>query len=168
MLAGILSNTVILQSPTTTVLDRELASWLAGIAGVEIQAFGAKMFSAGCAVDGADPKTLIRQDLKIYEEGGWKLSVSQMETVGLDAFKSMREALVSELDLAKKDADCHFSCLMVTDITSSTSLLLCSGEEKIIHAITYPKIGENLFEMVGVLSRKKQMMPCLVDLLKGL
>jgi manganese-dependent inorganic pyrophosphatase len=57
---------------------------------------------------------------------------------------------------------------MVTDITSSTSLLLCSGEEKIIEAISYPKIGENLFEMVGVLSRKKQMMPYLVDLIRGL
>jgi manganese-dependent inorganic pyrophosphatase len=168
MLSAILSDTVILQSPTTTTLDRELAGWLAEIAGVEIHPFGARMFSAGCAVEGADPKTLIHQDLKVYEESGWKLSVSQMETVGLDAFKSMREALVRELEYAKEDADCQFSCLMVTDITSSTSLLLCAGEEKIIHAITYPKVGENLFEMVGVLSRKKQMMPYLVDLLKGL
>jgi manganese-dependent inorganic pyrophosphatase len=168
MLSAILSDTVILQSPTTTSLDRELAAWLAGLAGVEIDSFGARMFSAGCAVEGADPKMLIQQDLKIYEENGWKLSVSQMETVGLEAFKSMREALVRELEHAKDDAGCQFSCLMVTDITSSTSLLLCAGEEKIIHAITYPKVGENLFEMVGVLSRKKQMMPYLVDLLKGL
>ena len=168
MLSAILSDTVILQSPTTTSLDRELAGWLAKIAGVEINSFGARMFSAGCAVEGADPKTLIQQDLKIYEESGWKLSVSQMETVGLDAFKSMREALVRELDRAKEDTGCQFSCLMVTDITSSTSLLLCAGEEKIIRAITYPKVGENLFKMVGVLSRKKQMMPYLVDLLKGL
>jgi manganese-dependent inorganic pyrophosphatase len=168
MLSAILSDTVILQSPTTTPLDRELAGWLAAIAGVEIHSFGARMFSAGCAVEGADPKTLIQQDLKIYEESGWKLSVSQMETVGLDAFKNMRDALVRELEHAKEDASCQFSCLMVTDITNSTSLLLCAGEEKIIHAITFPKVGENIFEMVGVLSRKKQMMPYLVDLLKGL
>jgi manganese-dependent inorganic pyrophosphatase len=168
MLSAILSDTVILQSPTTTALDREMASWLAGIAKVDLHAYGAKMFSAGCAVEGVDPRTLIQQDLKIYDESGWKLSVSQMETVGLAAFKSMRESLVTELDRAREGADCHFSCLMVTDITSSTSLLLCSGEEKIIHTITYPKVGENLFEMIGVLSRKKQMMPYLVDLLKGL
>jgi manganese-dependent inorganic pyrophosphatase len=55
---------------------------------------------------------------------------------------------------------------MVTDITSSTSLLLCAGEESIISAVTYPKVGENLFEMAGVLSRKKQMMPYLADLLR--
>jgi manganese-dependent inorganic pyrophosphatase len=57
---------------------------------------------------------------------------------------------------------------MVTDITSSTSLLLCTGEPGIIDAITYPRVGENLFEMVGVLSRKKQMMPYLAGLLRQL
>ena len=101
-------------------------------------------------------------------ESGWKISVSQMETVGLESFKDISESLAKELDWAREEAACQFSCLMVTDITSSTSLLLCSGEEKIIEAISYPKIGENLFEMVGVLSRKKQMMPYLVDLIRGL
>ena len=81
---------------------------------------------------------------------------------------SAADALATELELARQEAGCHFSCLMVTDITSSTSLLLCSGEEKIIETISYPKIGENHFEMVGVLSRKKQMMPYLVDLIRGL
>ncbi len=168
MLAAILSDTVILQSPTTTPLDREMASWLAKLAQVDLPSFGNKMFSAGCAVDGVNPKTLIHQDLKIYDESGWKISVSQMETVGLESFKDISESLAKELDWAREEAACQFSCLMVTDITSSTSLLLCSGEEKIIEAISYPKIGENLFEMVGVLSRKKQMMPYLVDLIRGL
>jgi manganese-dependent inorganic pyrophosphatase len=126
------------------------------------------MFSAGCAVEGVDPQTIIRQDLKIYEESGWKISVSQMETVGFDGLKEISQSLAAELDRALEEAGCHFSCLMVTDITSSTSLLLCSGEAKIIEAITYPQVGDNLFEMSGVLSRKKQMMPYLADLLRGL
>ena len=168
MLAAILSDTVILQSPTTTPLDRELAQWLAGLAGEELAAFGAKMFAAGCAVEGADPHKLIRQDLKVYEESGWKISVSQMETVGFESFKGLRQAMATELRRAQEEAHCHFSCLMVTDITSSSSLLLCSGDEQIIHAISYPRVGENLFEMHGVLSRKKQMVPHLVELLRGL
>lgn len=57
---------------------------------------------------------------------------------------------------------------MVTDITSSTSLLLCTGEPKILDAITYPRVGDALFEMSGVLSRKKQMMPYLTDLIRQL
>ena len=168
MLAAILSDTVILQSPTTTPLDEEIANWLAGIAGEDLRAFGAKMFAAGCAVEGMDPQTIIRQDMKIYEESGWKISVSQMETVGFDVFKKMSQALVAELAAAREEAECDFSCLMVTDITSSTSLLLCAGEGKIIDTVSYPRAGENLFKMTGVLSRKKQMMPYLADLLRGL
>jgi manganese-dependent inorganic pyrophosphatase len=91
-----------------------------------------------------------------------------METVGFDAFKQVRGELAAELESAREEARCDFSCLMVTDITSSTSLLLCTGEPGIIDAITYPRVGENLFEMVGVLSRKKQMMPYLAGLLRQL
>ena len=166
MLSAILSDTVILKSPTTTNLDREIAQWLAGLAGVELESYGAKMFAAGCAAEGMDPHKIIQQDLKVYEESGWKLTVSQMETVGFDLFKQMQTALAAELDRARTEAGCHLGCLMVTDITSSTSLLLCAGEESIISAVTYPKVGENLFEMAGVLSRKKQMMPYLADLLR--
>jgi manganese-dependent inorganic pyrophosphatase len=166
MLAAILSDTVILQSPTTTPLDHEMANWLAGLAGVEIADFGSKMFAAGCAAEGMDPRKIIQQDLKVYEEGGWKLTVSQMETVGFDLFRNVQASLATELDRARQEAGCHLGCLMVTDITSSTSLLLCAGEEKLIDAVTYPKVGENLFEMAGVLSRKKQMMPYLADLLR--
>jgi manganese-dependent inorganic pyrophosphatase len=168
MLAAILSDTVILRSPTTTSLDHEMARWLAGLAGEDLDAFGARMFAAGCAMEGMEPKVIIRQDLKVYEESGWKLGVSQMETVGFDAFKGMSQALSRELDRAREEVQCHFSCLMVTDITSSTSLLQCAGEERIIAAITYPRVGENLFEMSGVLSRKKQMMPYLTDLIRQL
>ncbi|MGL5018393.1 MAG: putative manganese-dependent inorganic diphosphatase, partial [Luteolibacter sp.] len=166
MMAAILSDTVILQSPTTTPLDQRMAEWLAGLAGEDLKSFGTKMFAAGSAAEGMDPKVVVRQDMKVYEESDWKLGVSQMETVGFDAFKQIRLELGHELELAREESGCHFSCLMVTDITSSTSLLLCTGEEKIITAITYPQVGENLFEMSGVLSRKKQMMPYLTDLLR--
>ena len=168
MLAAILSDTVILQSPTTTPLDQRMAQWLAGLAKEDLKGFGAKMFAAGCAAEGMDPKVVVRQDMKLYEESGWKLGVSQMETVGFDAFRQICQELARELELSREEAGCHFSCLMVTDITSSTSLLLCTGEEKIIAAITYPQVDENLFEMSGVLSRKKQMMPYLTDLLRQL
>ena len=168
MLAAILSDTVILQSPTTTALDREMAEWLAGLAGVDVEAFGREMFAAGCALEELQPAQIIGQDLKVYQESGWKFSVSQMETVGFDAFKRIRDAMATALDQARAAADCRFSCLMVTDITRSTSLLLCTGDSNFIDAITYPKVGDNLFEMHGVLSRKKQMMPYLTDVIRRL
>ncbi len=63
---------------------------------------------------------------------------------------------------------CNFSCLMVTDIARETSLLLCAGEKKIINAITYPRVEENIFEMKDVLSRKTQVLPYLLDLVRRL
>ena len=168
LLSAILSDTVILTSPTTTPLDREMARWLAEKAGVEIQAYGEKMFAAGCAIEGVDPRQIVHQDLKVYQEGDWKFSVSQMETVGFDGFQQIRDSLTEELARGREQSECHFSCLMVTDITCGTSLLLCIGEQKIIDAIAYPRVAENLFEMNGVLSRKKQMVPYLLDLLRRL
>jgi len=168
MLAAILSDTVILRSPTTTALDRAMAQWLSQLAGLDVQAFGAEMFAAGCAAESMEPARLIAQDAKVYEEGQWKFSVSQMETVGFDSFRRVRQALATELDRARAAADCRFSCLMITDITGNTSLLLCAGDVKFIEAITYPRVGENLFEMHGVLSRKKQMIPYLMDVVRGL
>ncbi len=168
MLAAILSDTLVLKSPTTTDLDRAMADLLAKRAGVEIQAFGEEMLAAGCALDSTDPRQLVRQDLKIFQEGGWKLSVSQMETVGFNKFHDIRPALTDELERAQAEGSCHLSCLMVTDITRGTSLLLCAGDAKLIDAITYPRVGENLFEMKSVLSRKKQMMPYLLDLIRKL
>src|SRR2546421_10764185 len=97
MLSAILSDTVILKSPTTTDLDRTMAAWLAKIAGVEIQSFGEEMLSAGCALDATDPRQLVHQDLKVFQEGGWKLTVSQMETVGFNKFHDIRTALTEEL-----------------------------------------------------------------------
>jgi len=168
LLSAILSDTVILKSPTTTSLDEKMAKWLAERAGVDAEAFGEEMLAAGCALDATNPHQLIHQDMKIFQEGGWKLSVSQMETVGFNKFHDIRHALTVELEQAMDEAKCQLSCLMITDITHATSLLLCAGEKKIIDAITYPRKGENLFEMQGVLSRKKQMMPYLLDLIRRL
>ena len=70
----------------------------------DTKSFGTKMFAAGCAAEGMDPQVVVRQDMKVYEESGWKLGVSQMETVGFDAFKQVRGDLAAELELARDEA----------------------------------------------------------------
>ena len=70
MLSAMLSDTLVLRSPTTTTLDREISGWLAGLAGVDIETFGEEMFAAGASLEGMDPKKLIGRDQKIYTEGG--------------------------------------------------------------------------------------------------
>jgi manganese-dependent inorganic pyrophosphatase len=80
----------------------------------------------------------------------------------------MQEGLAAELERILEVEKCSFACLMITDVTRETSLLLCRGEQRVLNAIAYPKREDNLFEMKDVLSRKKQVLPYFADLLKTL
>ncbi len=168
MLSAILSDTVILKSPTTTQLDLDMSEWLEHRAGIKLEEFGETMFDAGSALEGLDPEQIIKQDQKIYVEGEWKFSISQVEIVGFKKFFEMKNALKEKIKSIMEQGGCNFGCLMATDITRETSLLLCSGGRKILDAISYPMVEENIFEMKAVLSRKKQVLPYLLDLIRKL
>lgn len=168
MLSAILSDTVILKSPTTTEIDKEMSAWLASEAGVDIEDYGKEMFAAGSALEGVDPDTILKQDQKTFVEGDWKFSLSQIEMVGFGKFYEMKDALAEKLESFLAKEGCNFGCLIATDITEETSLLLCSGGEKIVDTITYPEVEKNIYEMRGVLSRKKQVLPYLLDLIRKL
>ena len=166
MLSAILADTIILKSPTTTHLDEEMVKSLAARAGVEVEEFGEDMFAAGSALEGVDPEQIIKQDQKMYIEGELKFSISQVEVVGFKKFYEMKNILAEKLTMLMDREGCSFSCLMVTDISKETSLLLCTGEKRRLEAITYPRVEENIFEMKDVLSRKKQVLPYLLDLIR--
>ncbi|HVO39817.1 MAG TPA: DHHA2 domain-containing protein [Spirochaetia bacterium] len=168
MLSAMLSDTIILRSPTTTALDREIASWLAGLCRIDIETYGSEMFAAGSSLEGMDPKKIMERDRKVYSEGERKFSLSQFETVGFGPILDMKDALGGELERIMSSEGCSFACLMITDVSREMSLLLCRGEPRVIGAISYPRREENLFEMKDVLSRKKQLLPYFVDLLKTL
>jgi manganese-dependent inorganic pyrophosphatase len=168
MLSAMLSDTLVLRSPTTTPMDREVAAWLAGLAGVQIDTYGEEMFAAGASLEGMDPRKIISRDQKIYTEGDRRYSLSQVETVGFGPLLTMKGALLEELDRVMEVEKCAFACLMITDITHDSSLLLYRGEARVLNAITYPRREEMIFEMKDVLSRKKQLLPYFVDLLKRL
>ena len=125
-----------------------------------------EMFATGSNLKDVDPLQIIKQDRKIYSEGDWKFGISQMEIVGFKLFHEKKDSLTEMLTKVMGQEGSNFSCLMATDITSKTSLLICTGETKILDAITYPRIEENVFEMKDVLSRKKQVLPYLLDVIR--
>ena len=168
MLSAILSDTVVLKSPTCTQLDLDIASWLSGLAGVEIEAYGEQMFAAGSELSSTPAAALIRQDQKIYSESGFKFAVSQIEMVGFKGFHERSTDITRALEESRESLGCDFACLLVTDITRETSLLLFTGSERVRSSIQYPQAGEHLFEMHNMLSRKKQLMPYLLDVLKNM
>ncbi len=168
MLSAMLSDTVVLRSPTTTALDREIAAWLAALAGVDIEKHGAEMFAAGSSLEGLDAHAVIERDRKVFTEGGRRFSLSQFETVGFSPILDLKAGLARELDSIIASQGCSFAALMITDVSREMSLLLCRGEPRVLAAISYPRTEESLFEMKGILSRKKQVLPYFVDLLKTL
>lgn len=163
--AGIVSDTLNLTSPTATPTDRAMLEWLAASGGLDIAKFAEELFAAGSALQTLSPDDALRADCKDYEENGWRFAVAQIEEIGLELFWKNKEALSAALDelVAEKRAD--FACLLVTDITRNTSLLLTAGDERVDAAIDYPKEDARLFELEGVVSRKKQLLPHLIRIL---
>lgn len=165
LLSGILSDTVVLNSPTTTTPDRVAASRLAQTAGVDLEAYGRELFAAGSDVEALSPDAILGRDRKLYDERGRRFALSQIEMVGFEAFWSRRGELGGALDAFRDGQDLYLAALMVTDITTSTTLLLLRAPRAYRDRIAYPEPADGVYEMRGVLSRKKQVLPFLLELL---
>lgn len=157
--AGIISDTLHLTSPTTTETDREILSWLAGIGGIDGAQFVKDFFAAGSMLRENTPDRALESDRKVFEENGWHISISQIEELGLEEFWKRESGLQAALQSLLKKHSLHFACLMVTDITRHHSVLLVAGDQRVIGAIDYPLAKENVYDMPGVVSRKKQLFP---------
>jgi manganese-dependent inorganic pyrophosphatase len=157
--AGMIADTLHLTSPTTTDTDREILPWLAKIAGIDTSVFVQEFFAAGSMLRESAPAQAIESDRKEFEENGWRLSISQIEELGLAEFWKQEAALREALAEIIGKRNVHFACLLVTDITQHNSVLVTAGNEKISDAIEYPKIAPHVFGLDGVVSRKKQLFP---------
>lgn len=157
--AGIISDTLKLTSPTSTTTDRDTLSWLAGQAGIVIDEFARDFFAAGSVLRSSPPEMILNTDRKEFMENGWSLSISQIEELSLENFDAradeLREALRALVERRKHD----FACLIITDITKHYSLLLTAGSQTVLDEIDYPPLAPDLFEMDGIVSRKKQFFP---------
>jgi manganese-dependent inorganic pyrophosphatase len=167
LMGGIISDTLNLKGPTATRMDAEMLDWLAGIAETSADDLASTLFNAGSIIKAHPPEKVIRADMKIYEEAAGRFSVSQVEELGFnnlwDACSEIHEALKK---LREKE-DLLFSALLVTDINSQNSLLLFHGDELLRENITYPhRDSDDIFELDGVVSRKKQLIPYLTNLLR--
>ena len=169
LLAGIMSDTVILKSPTTTKRDRELVAWLEPIAGLEHAAFGKDIF-ASCSGFSAHAtlEKAVRADFKQFAAGDTLFGVGQVEVVGFDEFYELKEQLWDVLRQVKQADKLDLAGLMVTDIYSETTLFLAEGKNELAHLMGYPQVEPHLYELKGVMSRKKQMVPHLLKVLGAL
>jgi manganese-dependent inorganic pyrophosphatase len=164
--AGLISDTLNLTSPTTTNTDREILAWLAGVGGIDAAQFVRDFFAAGSLLREATPARAIEGDRKVFEENGWRISISQIEEMGLDEFWKKQAELHAALVAICAAHNLHFACLMVTDITAHHSVLLVAGDKRVEAAIDVDHVERSpqIYDMPGVVSRKKQLFPYLSNL----
>ncbi|TSA34453.1 MAG: putative manganese-dependent inorganic diphosphatase [Opitutales bacterium] len=166
MMCGIISDTLLLQSPTTTPLDADLLQWLSRLADADPRSLADMIFNAGSVLATVTPAVAVRGDCKIYKEGDRRFSVSQVEELGFNNFWKCNDALLEALEKYRLENGLNFSCLLVTDIDTQSSLLLVRGEAEVIQSITYPqKRPPDIFDLPGIVSRKKQLLPYITSLL---
>ncbi len=158
LLSGILSDTVILKSPTTTEMDRETVQELLEIAEVELESFGKELFSQNSSLKDGDPMSVLKSDFKIYREK-ISIGISQAEVMTLEDVEEVKEDFLKALETMRQQNQLDWTMLLITNVMKEYSYLLCTsfpqGEESLI----YKKLQDNLYDLPGILSRKKQLLP---------
>jgi manganese-dependent inorganic pyrophosphatase len=165
LLAALLSDTVILNSPTTTNRDLVVAKYLEEMLDLDAEEFGTEMFEASSDVSSLSAAEIVVRDAKEYgTSSGDKVSVSQVETAGTGLLERKDELLEALEDL-KGENDYLFSALMVTDIMEGGTQLLCVGDCSPVHQAFDSRAQNGVIDLPGVMSRKKQVAPVLLSVL---
>jgi len=165
LLAGLVSDTLNLTSPTTTPRDAAVLTRLEAIAKVDATRFTEKLFSSGSVLTAKPAAQAITTDCKEYSERGHRFSVAQIEEVGFEQFNARKTEVAAALEAYRSNHEYLFSALLVTDVVVQNSLLLVAGEGGFLRTIGYPEREPGVFELNGVVSRKKQLLPFLTDCL---
>jgi manganese-dependent inorganic pyrophosphatase len=168
LLAGLVSDTLNLTSPTTTARDAEVLKRLEKIADVKAGEFTEKLFSSGSLLTHQPAPKAITTDCKEYAEAGVTFSVAQIEEIGFDQFWKRKAELLEALEQYRQRGKYVFSALLVTDVTTQSSLLLLAGSPDFIQQIDYPRVEPGIYELRDIVSRKKQLLPYLTHCLRQL
>ncbi|WP_119069036.1 putative manganese-dependent inorganic diphosphatase [Rubrobacter indicoceani] len=162
LLAAVLSDTVILNSPTTTGRDREVVKYLEEYLDLDAQQFGMEMFEASSDVTDLTAQEITARDAKEYKVGaGETICIAQVETVG-KVILERRDELLKTLESTREKEGYLLFALMVTDIIEQGTELLCVGECSIAEYAFDAKAENGAIDLPGVMSRKKQVAPKLL------
>ena len=162
MLTGLLSDTLILKSPTTTAADEQVASELAKLAGVkDFREFGREMFSVVESLASQDPDKKAQEDFKLYESNDLKIGIAQCEVMTLSDVDTYAEKYLTALEQIKRANGLDWVMLLVTDVMTENSVLLVT-DHKMNKKLPYKKKEDQIYLLPGVMSRKKQLLPAIL------
>lgn len=158
--AAIISDTLLLRSPTATDEDKRMLDRMAKIAGINIEEFAMEMFKAGTSLEGKNSEDLLSEDMKQFDIEEEKVRVAQVFSMDLENLESRREDLIQTMKLELDRFELSTYVLVFTDIIREMSEIMVVGEfEDEIANKFGEKLSNNGFSAKGILSRKKQVIP---------
>ena len=166
LLAGLVSDTVMLKSPTTTDYDRHVAEKLSVIAGVDISRFSEELFSNDISLAEKDAESIIRSDMKTYKEGKTSFAIGQVEVTNIQEADGIKDKYIEALEAVRARGGLDWCMLLITDVIRGSSVLLTT-DYPLVQKLAYEKISDGMLSLPGVLSRKKQLLPEILRVISG-
>ena len=174
LLAGLLSDTLILTSPTTTKRDKYAAERLGRWAfirngplfGEVVESYGKQVIQAGAGLESRDASEIVTSDLKLYQAGGLSFAIAQAEVTDLMQLTDHLERLKGALNQLRGQRSLDFAMLMITDVVGNSSRLITVNAPPVLDDLPYPRQPDGTLRADGVVSRKKQLLPVVLGLLE--
>ena len=160
MASAIISDTLLLKSPTTTEHDRKALEELGKIANINVEEYGLEMLKAGTDLDDFSAEELINLDAKSLDKNGTKFVIAQVNTVSIDDVLKRQKELEEAINKTIEEKGLSLFVLAITDILNSNSEAIVLGEKgDVIEKAFDKKLENNRVFLEGVVSRKKQLIP---------
>ncbi len=163
--SAILSDTLVFRSPTCTMMDRMAADALSAIAGIDCQAFGIEMFTAGSNLKDKTPEEIFYQDYKKFEFGDVTFGVGQINSMSGGELDEIEKKLRPYLEKSCREHGLTMMYFMLTNIIEESTRLMCYGEaaEQLVQEAFGRTPQAGTVWLKGVVSRKKQLIPAFID-----
>lgn len=166
MLGAILSDTLIFKSPTCTPQDTKIAKELAKIAGVDIQEFGMSMFKAGTSLVGKTVEEIFNSDYKKFNFGDASVGVAQVNTMDIEGFAPYKQDMLNYMESVTSKNGMEFAMLLLTDVINATSEVFAAGPHpEYVEEAFNVTLNDSQASLPGVISRKKQVVPVITEVL---
>ncbi len=165
LLGGIITDTLLLRSPTTTQRDINILKWLEKVSETNAKELSKEIFNIGSLIATQTSKKVLNTDKKYYDKDHYNFAVAQVEEISFDNFLEKKEKLLAQIKKTQKNERLDLFALLVTNIISENSLLLVAGNQPLINSLPYSRLDDNTFDLPGILSRKKQLLPQLLKIM---
>ena len=168
MLSGIVSDTLFLKSPTTTYFDEHAIASLKEISGVDISSYALEMFQSGTSLEGRSESDVFYNDYKEFIIDGYKLGVSQVFTLNFEEIVVNKDKYLKLIQQIHEGREHYLTLMLVTDIIKEGSYTLFESKHDRLMTMAFGKYIEQGTFIENIVSRKKQIIPLLINAINAL